>query len=139
MSNISDKPPETEVMKRDMDLMRKILLAIEAKDDLQPEEIFFDDEDDVVVARHVDLLVNEGFIEGTSSRRWGEPYNYWLVKDLTWDGHDFLDEIRDYLTWERTKKGVEEAGSFSFDLLKALAKGYARKKIEDTTGIKLDL
>jgi hypothetical protein len=30
----------------------------------------------------------------------------WLPKRLTWDGHEFLDAIRDPEVWRRTKEGV---------------------------------
>ena len=53
------------------------------------------------------------------------------------DGHDFLDSIRDPDVWDKTKKGALAAGGFAMDLLKKLATGFVKKKIEDSTGIKL--
>ena len=58
---------------------------------------------------------------------------------LTWKGHDFLDQIRDPAIWSATKEGVKKAGGFSVDILKALAKGLIKKKIEEHTGVQLDL
>jgi Hypothetical protein (DUF2513) len=55
------------------------------------------------------------------------------------DGHDFLDSIRDPEIWRKTKEGAEAAKGFSFDLLKALAKGLIKTQLEQRTGVKLDL
>jgi hypothetical protein len=52
-------------------------------------------------------------------------------------GHDFLDSVRDPETWAKTKKTAAKAGGFTLDLLKDIAKGLIKKKIEDHTGIKL--
>jgi hypothetical protein len=62
---------------------------------------------------------------------------HYAIKRLTWEGHDFLDSIRDPKIWEKTKKGVEGAGGFTVDLLKDLAKGFMKKQIEEYTGVKL--
>lgn len=53
------------------------------------------------------------------------------------DGHDFLDSIRDPDVWNKTKKGALAAGGFTLNLLNDLAKGFIKKKIEDSTGIML--
>ncbi len=57
--------------------------------------------------------------------------------ELTWKGHDFIDSVRDDEVWAKTKKGAEEARGFTIDLLKDLAKGLVKKKIEEHTGITL--
>jgi Hypothetical protein (DUF2513) len=60
-----------------------------------------------------------------------------MFRRLTWEGHDFLDAIRDPEIWCKTKSGAEEVGSFTFDLLKELAVGLIKTKIEQHTGVKL--
>ena len=60
-----------------------------------------------------------------------------IVRGLTWNGHDFLDSIRDPKIWAKTKSGAAAAGGFTVDLLKDLAKGLVRKQIEEYTGVKL--
>lgn len=54
---------------------------------------------------------------------------------LTWQGHEFLDAVRDPEIWRKTKGGVEEAKGFTFDLLKDLARGLIKKQIEEYTGV----
>ena len=60
-----------------------------------------------------------------------------MFRRLSWQGHDFLDSIRDPEVWNKTKKGAAAAGGFTFDLLKDLAKGFIKTKIEEHTGIKI--
>nr|WP_294550048.1 DUF2513 domain-containing protein [uncultured Rhodopila sp.] len=69
----------------------------------------------------------------------GEPMMSpgFIIRNVTWSGHDFLDTVRDPEIWARTKKGAAAAGGFTIDLLKDLAKGLVRKQIEDRTGVKL--
>ena len=130
-------------MKRDMDLVRDILLAIEANSfpDLNKLLKFlntgqrsFDDP----VCHHIKMLVDEvGFISAEEFKSYGGPN--WLRIELTWQGHEFLDSVRDIEVWKAAKSGAEAAGGFSIDLLKALAKGLLRKKIEQHTGVELDI
>ena len=84
------------------------------------------------------LLVEAGLLKGQQPplRRLGTPM--WTDLDLTWAGHDFVDAIRDPQIWNETRKGLEYAGSFTLDLVKALAKGFITKKIEEHTGVKLE-
>ncbi len=56
---------------------------------------------------------------------------------LTWEGHDFLDSVRDPKIWAKTKDGALAAGGFTVDLLKDLAKGFVKKQIEERTGVTL--
>jgi hypothetical protein len=86
------------------------------------------------VANHLLLLINAGFMDGDMG---GD--GHFILKGLTWLGHDFLDSVRDPVIWRKTKEGAKKAGGFSLELLIALAKGLLKKQIEEHTGIKLDL
>jgi len=35
---------------------------------------------------------------------------------LSWEGHDYLDAVRDPEIWLKTKQGTEAIGAFTFDL-----------------------
>ncbi len=133
-------------MKRDMDLIRDLLIKIEGGQQTfetmssemasilrtSPETSMSEEEADRLRG-HLDLLEQGGFIEIEARAGAG---SYW-IKGLTWQGHDFLDSVRDPKIWEKTKKGVEGAGGFTVDLLKDLAKGLVKKQIEEYTGVKL--
>ncbi|MGH6849314.1 MAG: DUF2513 domain-containing protein [Methylocella sp.] len=60
-----------------------------------------------------------------------------VISKLTWAGHDFLDSVRDPKLWEKTKREIDAAEGYTFDLVKDLAKGFIKKQIEEYTGVKL--
>lgn len=135
-------------MKRDMDLVRNLLLEIEggrrAFELMTPDiaEILGEDgagkmprEQAELIEYHLALLDEAGLIT-IQAKLSGAV---WQIGQITWAGHDFLDTIRDPAIWRETKAGAKQAGGFSLDLLKALAKGLIKKKIEQHTGVELDL
>ena len=52
------------------------------------------------------------------------------VRNLTSEGHDFLDSVRDPEIWRRTKAGAVKAGGFTVDILKELAKSLIKAAIQ---------
>lgn len=129
-------------MKREMDLIRELLLKLESLpaetgavfcfDGNEPElavEGFSSDQ----IRYHLDLLREACLIESPGS----QPMLGVTFERLTWRGHDFLDSIRSPAVWAKTKKGAEAAGGFTVELLKDLATGLIRKQIEEYTGVKL--
>ncbi|MNR03276.1 hypothetical protein D3C85_1191620 [compost metagenome] len=128
-------------MKRDMDLLRLLLLKLEGLDEDGLKIYFFDSSEEFEIdgftweqiVYHFDLAVEarmidqggRGAMEGIMFRR------------LTWSGHDFVDAVRDDEIWKKTRQGATAAGGFSVELLKDLAKGFIRKKISDHTGIEI--
>lgn len=82
---------------------------------------------------HLSLLRDQRFINCPGS----PPMIGISFAGLTWQGHDFLDSVRDPEIWEKTKNGVSVVKGFTFDLLKDLAKGLVKKQLEDYTGVKL--
>ena len=106
-------------MKRDMDLCRKILLTIEAH--TQNKEIYgfyVDGYDRDVVKYHCDLLKQAGFITKSSKDILGEV----IVGELTWEGQDFLDKIREDTVWNKIKEVITQKGvTLTFEIIKSVA------------------
>jgi len=135
-------------MKRDMDLARELTLRIESMVppaglfdpflNLDPSEhaMKFDGFTVAEVHYHLHLLAEAGFLDGVKELRGSTCV---MVKGLTWKGHDFVDSVRDPEIWRETKDGAKKVGGFSLELLVALAKGLIKKKIEEHTGVELDL
>ena len=132
-------------MKRDMDLVRELLLRLEAIDipagvlrPVSPHNpaFAFESHSPDDIGRHFAMLVSGGFVETGSPRPFG-PDGSLMFRQLTWAGHDFLDSVRDPVLWKQTKDGALKAGGWTFELLKQLATGYAKLKIEEITGVKL--
>ena len=130
-------------LQRDINLVREILLAIEASSYPDLSSLFtklgqgqrsFQDP----VCYHVKMLVEEaGLLSAIDAKSFDGPY--WLRIELTWAGHEFVDAVRDSEVWKAAKSGVQAAGGFSLDLLAAVAKGLLKKKIEQHTGITVDI
>ncbi len=123
-------------MKRDMELVRTILLRVEEKGDpLDSEQIDIEGVDEFTVSYHVELLHQAGLITA-----WEHPAigrYQWDPIALTWQGHDFLDSVRDPEVWAKTKAGAQAVKSWSFDTLKEIGKGLIKKQIEEFTGVKV--
>ena len=96
-------------MTRDMELVRKILVAIEDHSKAQGiVPLQLDGHSDDEVSYHVKLLAEGGLIEATNCSTM-EGF-CWRARQLKWDGHDFIEAIRDDSRWQRAKKWVLEAG-----------------------------
>jgi hypothetical protein len=124
-------------MKRDMDLVRMLLLKIEAgkkqtMSDLVNAECRIGDPEDI--GYHLRMLIKEaGVVTGIDVCTCDG--DHWIHLELTWFGHEFLDDIRDPEIWRRTKEGAASIGSFSIDTLRELAKGFVKHKLHQHTGI----
>jgi predicted ArsR family transcriptional regulator len=108
-------------MKRDLDLCRRILLAIEEHPDARlDDEPEFPDVPSEVVSYHIQLLVNAGLISAEPTG-WGRGRPQWIVLRLTWAGHEFLDTARDDKVWDGAKKRIgDTVKSVSLDVLKSV-------------------
>jgi hypothetical protein len=132
-------------MKLDMDLIRTLLLKLEVlpipvgaivhiTPDIQ--EISVDGKTPDEMEFHLELLCDAGFIDQGDG---AGPMVGILFRKLTWAGDDFLDSVRDPAIWHETKEGAKKAGGFTVDLLVALAKGLIRKKLQQHSGVDIDL
>lgn len=114
-------------MKRDMDLARKILQAVESAGDA----VHLDDLEkmngisnytDREVWYHVQLLDYAGYLDCLMTQSDDGRLRRGIVYGLTWDGQDFLDALRDDSVWEKTKRAVRESvGSTTFEVVKCVA------------------
>ncbi|WP_082672866.1 DUF2513 domain-containing protein [Luteimonas abyssi] len=119
-------------MQRDMELVRELLLLIENNNDRQ-ELTIPEDWDREVVAYHLKILDQAGYV--INNTKWADNKPMWLIASLTWQGHEFLDSIKNDNVWAKTKEGVKskgfELGSVPFDVLKE----YAKFQIKNVFGI----
>ncbi|MXY20265.1 MAG: DUF2513 domain-containing protein [Dehalococcoidia bacterium] len=92
-------------MKRDMSLVRSILLRIEATESLkEAPDLNIEGFSEEQVDYHLDMLIaNKRYVNGNGN--WSLGGTYWVsIQGLTWEGHDFLDAIRDDSVWEQVKQ-----------------------------------
>lgn len=113
-----------------MDLARAILLAVEARDEIDqrdfPVEVPGYQYEQIVY--HVQLLDESGLLVAHDwSSHDGKD---WRVERLTWDGHEFLDAAREDNRWEAAKQTVKaKAGEASFEVIKAVLVNLAMRAV----------
>lgn len=105
-------------MKRDWDVIREVLLAVEAN---SSRELHFDvsEDDERKTAEHAFLLWKSGFLDGIDGS--SMESDYVIVTGLSWTGHDLLQTIQSKPVWERIKSTAQEKGvDLTFDVVKRL-------------------
>ena len=122
-------------MRRDMDLIRDLLLFIEKDEGLNgvaygpvTEEAAkaFDRPEDLV-RYHMKLLVDAQYADLMHYMADGEPW----IRGLTWNGCEFPGTIRDPEIWRKTKSSLQTVGSFSVGVLKDIATAYIKIKLHE--------
>ncbi len=115
-------------MKRDMELVRLILQALEGDQEAKVRSSA--DYSTQQRAYHVALMIEAGLLIGvTHNNPDGVPEGY-FVSRMTWGGHDFLDTMRDDTIWKKAREHVIKPGaSWTFDLLKEWAKHEIQQKL----------
>ena len=107
-------------MKRDMDLIRKILMRIEEYPHFpevsagRPEiPMDFDGYQQEEVYYNLQLLAKAGLVNSDS----GNTYSYRFVHGLTWQGHEFLDLMKKHTAWEIAKRQMQKTVGMAFEVL----------------------
>jgi len=118
-------------MKRDMELIRKLLFLIEELDDPHKELKIPSDIDKQVAVYHLKLLEQAGYTENNIKYAGNQPL--WIYSSLTWDGHEFLDSVKNDTVWEKVKEGIKskglELGQVSFSVLIDFVKFKLKEKL----------
>jgi hypothetical protein len=117
-------------VKRDLDLMRDLLLKIEALPAGPAAQYRMDEVDDPVLLAHLEMLLASGLVNGTISRSHGSRGDIIAIAGLTWDGHEWIEAVRDARVWDETKRTcLENGGVLTFDLARAVAKRIHRIRL----------
>ena len=109
-------------MKKDMDKVRGVLLALEG--DEQPCVLTHDmpalggTKDGRETVEYIQMLHSASFLDRSSHS----------VYRLSWAGYEFFYSVRDPEIWRQTKAGARKIGSWSVKLLGELALGYSKAK-----------
>jgi hypothetical protein len=117
-------------MKRDMDLVRDLLLYFEAKSEtagIHASEVRIDGHNETEIVLHLNIMAEAGLLICEPFRSSTNPERFirTFVFDLSWAGHEYLDTIRDPKIWKKTKAGLSRIGNWSFGVALELAKGFA--------------
>lgn len=120
-------------MKRDLDLLRNILLKIEESgSEISPlsiEDFLKLNANPEIISYHLYLLDNAGFINVAFTDQLYDTTNY-FVTTLTMSGCDYLDAVRDAGIWHSTKEKLQTFGGVAaVEVVKALAISIMQAKL----------
>ncbi|WP_044296265.1 DUF2513 domain-containing protein [Robinsoniella peoriensis] len=112
-------------MKRDMELVRKILFEIENSiDNVAEYNLKIQGYSVEQIAYHCAILYEGGYIFDYEGDYGSDNITGFGVGRLTWEGHDFLDKIREDTVWNKTKETIASKGlPFVFDIVKSVSSG----------------
>jgi hypothetical protein len=115
-------------LKRDLDLIRKIVLAVEASptgfaQGAPNVEGYSDDQ----IGYHSYLLIDGGFAKGPETTTLSSTGPSARIMHLTSKGHDFAESARDEARWKKATGIVKEkVGDATIDIIKDVLTGLLR-------------
>lgn len=126
-------------MKRDLDLVRNILVTAEKSDGPVDAGTLLNCCSDLrVIAFHVELMRENGLIradveyDGLADA----PMDV-TVDGITWDGYDYLDAIRSDKVWRKANDAISSSvGDTSLSVVKETCTMVATELIKTSLGIK---
>ena len=121
-------------MKRDMDLVRTILLALADSDEpLWSTDLVTDEYSRDVIGYHFLILDEAGLIMASVKAAGDDPYYIAVAYRLTWEGNHFLDAVRDESIWKRVRSTIGKiTGGASFEVFKTVASSLALDAIKSS-------
>lgn len=116
-------------MKRDMDLIRRLVLALDDHDDAGNPVVGLPSVDDRTFNYHAALLIEAGLAAGSQQDYMDGSGVVWLWR-LTWAGHDFADAVRSDTIWKAALDNViKPSASWTFGVLLEYLKQEIRTRI----------
>lgn len=120
-------------MRRDLDLIRQIVLAVE---DLPGgslnEELKVEGRTREEVGYHSYLIIDAGLAKGIDVKYLEDTSPIWQITQLTAAGHDFADASRNDTIWKKAKGKIgEHGGAFTIEIVK----GVLTKLLKDSLGL----
>lgn len=121
-------------MRRDMDLVRHLLLAIDEDPQYDGKRWFgVENVSDLHVkgrsyqelVYHLTLLIEAGLLKGRVSHD-GESVS---INRLTWEGHEFVSNIRDPKIWHETKERLKGLSTVAISVLGEIAKAEIKRHL----------
>lgn len=114
-------------MRRDMSLIRHLLGYVEAQPagSIIQEVTVPEGTSGSAVGEHIALLVEHGLIEGEVVDVSAPMF---IIRRLTWPGHDFLQAIQNDTVWEKIlAKAKALGGSMTLEIAKELGTKYLKE------------
>jgi len=116
-------------MKRDMDLIRQILLSVEADEHGFVDKLELLDYTQEQIGYHIYLLGEAGLANVLTTTSHGSKSPKAIIRNLTWAGHEFLDSARENTIWNQAKDKINKIGGATLPIWIALLTELAKKQI----------
>lgn len=113
----------------DMDVIRKIMIKL-AEDDRIGNKMFkgIDGIDKDVVAYNCKVMYEAGFIDYYEYRNGG----FLLVGDLTWEGGQLLESIKQDTVWKKIKENISSKSlPYTLDVLKCVSSSIVQEMLHN--------
>lgn len=102
-----------EPLRRDMTLIRMLLLSVESGGQSGRDFSAWNDE---TIRRHLAMMIEGGLLSGKATAAEA------VVDGITWAGHEFLDSVRQDAVWRKVlKKLTETGGGLALEAVKTYA------------------
>ncbi|MGC9259813.1 MAG: DUF2513 domain-containing protein [Phycisphaerae bacterium] len=123
-------------MKRDLDLIRKILQQCEDFErGCAPPTITVDGYTEEQIGFHIYLAGKAGLMETEDVTQLGSAVPAALPICLTWQGYEFLEKSRDEGIWSTAKQAAHASGGMAFDVVKSVLTGLAIAAASKAVGL----
>ena len=116
-------------MKRDMDLIRAMLLAVEADPHGFVSVLKIPGYTQEQIGYHACLLGEAGLAHIVDITADGSNSPEAIVTSLTWAGHEFLDAARENTIWEQAKDKIKRIGGASLPIWTALLTALLKQQL----------
>ena len=121
-------------MKRDMDVVRQILLACENLPFGEQFESLEGVDTDTYVT-HVVWMQQAGLVQANAQAGGGSYASFAIVLGLAWEGCEFADAMRDETLWAKAKTKFMRPGiSFTLDIVKDWLKAEITQGLPTLSG-----
>lgn len=114
-------------MKRDLELIKKILLKVEEHDSTSViQKLSIEDHDQELINYQIHLMDQANLVNAEIIRVGANEIADAEILEMTWNGHEFLDAAKNETIWKKTKELIKEhGGSVPFEVLQSLLKQVA--------------
>jgi hypothetical protein len=120
-------------MKRDLDLVRKLLVFFDEKPDDSPVPVpSINGYSELMIKNHLVLMHEAGFLRCERVRSSTDPERviYVVPFGLTWEGHEFLQSVKDDGVWRKLNESVvKPSASWTFGIIMEWLRQELRQRI----------
>lgn len=127
-------------MRREMDLIRELMLKLESLDVRPGSTVSFFPGDPKIaiegrareqIDAHLFMIGDEDFFQGSANGDIRMLSGQWMFSRLTPKGHDFIDSVRDPEVWKKTKGAAGAAGGWTLGLVVEVGKAVIKETIKE--------